>query len=94
MWGFNSQPAVNGEKSDHPVFGWGGTGGRVYQKAYIEFFASPKLLNIVMNDVASKPNLNLYAVNSSGHRINNGPKGVTALTWGVFPGSEILQPTV
>jgi methylenetetrahydrofolate reductase (NADPH) len=90
----NSQPVVNGEKSDHPVFGWGGKGGRVYQKAYIEFFASPELLNIVMNDVASKPNLNLYAVNSSGHRINNGPKGVTALTWGVFPGKEILQPTV
>ena len=30
----NSQPAVNGEASDHVVFGWGGPGGRVYQKAY------------------------------------------------------------
>jgi hypothetical protein len=20
----NSQPAVNGEKSDHPIYGWGG----------------------------------------------------------------------
>jgi methylenetetrahydrofolate reductase (NADPH) len=30
----NSQPAVNGETSDHSLFGWGGVGGRVYQKAY------------------------------------------------------------
>lgn len=38
------QPAVNGAKSDHPVFGWGGQGGRVYQKSYVEFFTSPSNL--------------------------------------------------
>lgn len=38
------QPAVNGARSDHPIFGWGGPGGRVYQKAYIECFCSPQNL--------------------------------------------------
>jgi hypothetical protein len=35
---------VNGAKSDHAVFGWGGPGGRVYQKAYVECFCSPQNL--------------------------------------------------
>ncbi len=90
----NSQPAVNGEKSDHPVFGWGGSGGRVYQKAYIEFFTSPELLAIILEVVREKPSLNMHAVDSKGVPIFSGLKGVTALTWGVFPNKEILQPTV
>lgn len=32
----NSQPRVNGLPSDDPVHGWGGVGGYVYQKAYVE----------------------------------------------------------
>ena len=28
----NSQPHANAAKSNDPVFGWGGTGGYVYQK--------------------------------------------------------------
>eukprot|EP01035_Chromulina_nebulosa_P020373 gene20373-26441_t len=91
----NSQPAVNGEKSTHPVYGWGGIGGRVYQKAYVEFFISPTLLDILLQVVNSKSNLSLHAVNSSKDIIiANGRKGVSALTWGVFQNSEILQPTV
>lgn len=39
----NSQPAVNGESSLHPTFGWGGPGGRVYQKAYGINFLHPFL---------------------------------------------------
>ena len=34
------QPAVNGASSTDPVFGWGISGGYVYQKAYLEFFIS------------------------------------------------------
>ncbi len=91
----NSQPAVNGEKSDHPVFGWGGAGGRVYQKAYIEFFTSPELLQIILDVVRMKPHLNVHAVDSNHQQpLYAGLKGVTALTWGVFPNKEILQPTV
>lgn len=39
FWTLASQPAVNGVKSDHPVFGWGPKGeGFVFQKAFVEFF--------------------------------------------------------
>jgi methylenetetrahydrofolate reductase (NADPH) len=31
----NSQPAVNGAKSEDKVFGWGPRNGYVYQKAFI-----------------------------------------------------------
>lgn len=56
---------MNGVPSDHPVFGWGGSGGRVYQKAYVEFFASEKLLGEVLEVCASRPELNYYAVRKS-----------------------------
>lgn len=90
----NSQPAVNGEKSDHPLYGWGGTGGRVYQKAYCEFFTSPARIPHIINAVSNHPNLNFYAIDNNGTEFNGGCKTVTALTWGVFPNKEILQPTI
>lgn len=58
----NAKPSVNGAPSDHPVFGWGGGGGRVYQKAYVEFFTSEALLDEVLEACASRPELNYYAV--------------------------------
>jgi methylenetetrahydrofolate reductase (NADPH) len=90
----NSQPAVNGERSDHQIFGWGGAGGRVYQRAYLEFFTSPENLKKIVDTLASMPNLSYYAVNASGEFHSNVNKGVTALTWGVFPNKEIQQPTI
>jgi len=38
FWTINSQPRVNGASSNDPAVGWGGSGGVVYQKAYLEFF--------------------------------------------------------
>lgn len=91
----NSQPAVNGERSDHPVYGWGGPAGRVYQKAYIEFFCSPHHLQKIMQLIGHYPSLTFYAVDAHGLEHNSGvKKGVMALTWGCFPNKEILQPTV
>lgn len=92
----NSQPPVDGALSNHHVFGWGGKGGRVYQKAYVECFVSPKKANRLTQMVTDNPNLNLYAVNFTGHEMRVGVEegGVTALTWGVFPNREILQPTI
>ncbi|CAM9308538.1 unnamed protein product [Ectocarpus sp. 12 AP-2014] len=90
----NSQPAVNGAPSDHPVFGWGGGGGRVYQKAYVEFFTSEALLDEVLEACASRPELNYYAVDVRGRTRSRGVKGTTALSWGVFPNREVQQPTV
>ena len=76
------------------MFGWGGPGGRVYQKAYLEFFTSSNNLDKIRQLVQRHPNLVFYAVNYNGDVVCSGPKGVTALTWGVFPNKEILQPTV
>ena len=41
----NSQPQINGAASDSPDVGWGGPGGVVFQKAYVEFFASREKLD-------------------------------------------------
>jgi len=90
----NSQPAVNGLPSTHPSFGWGGKGGFVYQKAYCECFVSPENAKKLVSMVS--PSMNLYAVNHAGDeiRVDMEEGGVTALTWGVFPNREILQPTI
>ena len=94
----NSQPAVNGERSDHKVFGWGGPGGRVYQKAYIEFFCSPEKLKELKERCKGYSMLSLHAIDLNGDECSIGsfedPYQTTAVTWGVFPNREILQPTV
>jgi methylenetetrahydrofolate reductase (NADPH) len=92
----NSQPAVNSAPSHHSTFGWGGPGGVVYQKAYCECFASPDNASKLAAMVAANPSMNLYAVNNLGEELRVGVEegGVTALTWGVFPNREILQPTI
>ncbi|KAI6698967.1 hypothetical protein NL676_019086 [Syzygium grande] len=92
----NSQPAVNGERSDSSSVGWGGPGGYVYQKAYLEFFCSPEKLNTLVEKCKGFPNLTYMAVNKEGDRwiSNVGESDVNAVTWGVFPAKEIIQPTV
>jgi len=92
----NSQPPINGVSSTHSTFGWGGAGGYVYQKAYCECFASPENADKLVAMVTANPSMNLYAINNLGHDFHVGAEdgGVTALTWGVFPNREILQPTI
>lgn len=91
----NSQPAVNGERSDSPSVGWGGPGGYVYQKAYIEFFCSRENLDAVVDKCRAFPSLTYMAVNKEGIWVSNiTQKDVNAVTWGVFPAKEIIQPTV
>lgn len=92
----NSQPSVNGCPSEDSTFGWGGAGGYVYQKAYCECFCSADHLRGLVQMAKSRSSFNLYAVNIRGEEVKEGvePGGITALTWGVFPNKEILQPTV
>jgi methylenetetrahydrofolate reductase (NADPH) len=92
----NSQPSVNGAPSSHKTFGWGGSSGFVYQKAYCECFCSPENTNRLVEMVKRHDSMNLYAVNKMGDQIQEGVElgGVTALTWGVFPNREIVQPTI
>ncbi|GAV67185.1 MTHFR domain-containing protein [Cephalotus follicularis] len=91
----NSQPAVNGERSDSLTVGWGGLGGYVYQKAYLEFFCSKEKLNALVDKCKALPSVTYMAVNKQGTWISNvGSTDVNAVTWGVFPAKEIIQPTV
>eukprot|EP00468_Gymnochlora_sp_CCMP2014_P006275 CAMPEP_0167746298 /NCGR_PEP_ID=MMETSP0110_2-20121227/3635_1 /TAXON_ID=629695 /ORGANISM="Gymnochlora sp., Strain CCMP2014" /LENGTH=634 /DNA_ID=CAMNT_0007631047 /DNA_START=45 /DNA_END=1949 /DNA_ORIENTATION=- len=94
----NSQPRVNGAKSEDKVVGWGGPNGYVYQKAYIEFFASPERIQMVQKLLNTEEfkSLSFHAVNAKGHQLSNysHTNAVNAVTWGVFPGREIIQPTV
>ena len=76
----NSQPAVNAVPSGDECFGWGGPGGYVYQKAYVEFFASPKSLAKLRLHLKSYSSLSLYSVDSGGNYSgsDHGGGGVTA----------------
>lgn len=91
----NSQPAVNGAPSNDKVFGWGPSNGFVYQKAYLEFFVSPRLLAVFLPHIEQDVNVTYYVINKAGDlRTNTHPEGPNAVTWGVFPGKEIVQPTI
>ncbi|KAI9510496.1 methylenetetrahydrofolate reductase-domain-containing protein [Russula earlei] len=91
----NSQPAVNGVRSDDKVFGWGPSNGYVYQKAYLEFFASPELLDSLIPYIERDPGVTYYVINKRGDlRTNTTSDGPNAVTWGVFPGKEVIQPTI
>lgn len=91
----NSQPAVNGMRSDDKTFGWGPSNGYVYQKAYLEFFASPELLDSLITHIERDPGVSYYVINKRGDlRTNSTSDGPNAVTWGVFPGKEVVQPTI
>ncbi|RIB13765.1 methylenetetrahydrofolate reductase-domain-containing protein [Gigaspora rosea] len=91
----NSQPAVNGVRSDHKIFGWGPKNGYVYQKAYLEVFVSPTQLDSLIAKIERDINITFYAVNKQGDlKTNTQSEGPNAVTWGVFPGKEIIQPTI
>ncbi|TFK39867.1 methylenetetrahydrofolate reductase-domain-containing protein [Crucibulum laeve] len=91
----NSQPAVNGVRSDDKTFGWGPSNGYVYQKAYLEFFVSPGLLSLLLTHIERDSNITYYVINRRGDlRTNTHSDGPNAVTWGVFPGKEIVQPTI
>lgn len=90
-----SQPSVNGVKSSHPIHGWGPHGGYVYQKAYLELLISPSLIAELIDRIDQNTNITFYSVNKDGDLRTNAPSdGPNAVTWGVFPGKEIVQPTI
>jgi methylenetetrahydrofolate reductase (NADPH) len=97
MLTINSQPRVNAAPSNDVTFGWGAPGGYVYQKAYVEFFAPSWVVCALMKAAPSFPSLLINAVESGSSEIqSSSPKcnGPCAVTWGVFPNQEIIQPTV
>lgn len=64
-------------------------------QAYLEFFASPALLSTLLPYISRDPDITYYAINKHGDlRTNSHSEGPNAVTWGVFPGKEIIQPTI
>merc|ERR1719428_526248 len=91
----NSQPRVNAALSTDPYVGWGGAKGFVYQKAYLEFFCSKPLLEKIIEGIKGNQFASYMAVSKDGDVICNTQDCKTnAVTWGVFPGREVIQPTV
>lgn len=90
----NSQPRVNAAPSEDHLYGWGGKGGRVYQKAYIECFVSPENMKKIIDNAEKHRAIQYHAVDFRGNSYSNSGKTATAVTWGVFPNKEVQQPTI
>lgn len=99
-----SQPAVDGCPSTDSILGWGPPNGRLFQKSFVEFFVPKKewdckLLPRLSDDIESAT-ITYFCGDSTGKITSNLPVGKdshnhkSAVTWGVFPSKEVLQPTV
>uniref|UniRef100_A0A8C7ZAM2 Methylenetetrahydrofolate reductase (NAD(P)H) n=1 Tax=Oryzias sinensis TaxID=183150 RepID=A0A8C7ZAM2_9TELE len=92
----NSQPNINGKPSTDPIVGWGPAGGYVFQKAYLEFFTSSENVTALLKVLKKyEPRVNYHIVNVHEQNLTNAADmRPNAVTWGIFPGREIVQPTV
>jgi methylenetetrahydrofolate reductase (NADPH) len=108
-WTVASQPAVNGVRSTDDTFGWGPANGFVFQKAFLEFFLPSADWRILHDKLTSSPVRDVvcfYASNANGDYVSSDttggarattsqqPSSTNAVTWGVFPGKEIVTPTI
>ncbi|KAJ2745451.1 methylenetetrahydrofolate reductase (NAD(P)H) met13 [Coemansia sp. BCRC 34301] len=99
FWTLASQPALDGVRSDDVTHGWGPRGGYVYQKAFVECFVLQAQFPLFLSRLQdAAPRITYYAANRAGDFVTNAYAGedesaVTALTWGVFPGRPVVQPT-
>lgn len=99
-----SQPAVDGCRSTDKIFGWGPSNGVIYQKPFVEFFIPKKQwdseLMVKLSEDLDSRTITYYCGDSQGHIKSNlplgadAPKSKNAITWGVFPLKEVLQPTI
>ncbi|KAG8741851.1 hypothetical protein FRC10_002361 [Ceratobasidium sp. 414] len=100
LWTVASQPAVDGALSSDSVVGWGPRGGRVFQKAFVEFFCEEERVGRLVRAVEEFGEgwVTYFAGNNErtkdGFETNVADDGGNAVTWGVFPGQEIAQPTI
>lgn len=101
-----SQPAVNNCSSRDKILGWGPSNGHIFQKLFVEFFIPKKQweneLLPRMDKQVSEKTITYYCGDSKGAISLNLPIGSraqnsnskSAVTWGVFPLKEVLQPTI
>lgn len=92
-----SQPAVNGASSSDEIVGWGPGAGYVFQKSFVEFFCEESDVTMIEEMIRMKGNdcVHYFAGNFKGDCRSNVPEnGRNAVTWGVFPGQEVVQTTI
>ena len=67
-----------------------------FSQAYLEFFASSSFVDHIISVLPRYPLVNYHIVDKAGTKdiTNCDPFQPIAVTWGVFPGKEIVQPTV
>lgn len=101
LFTLNSQPSLSAVRSSDKIYGWGPKNGFLYQKQYLEFLihkdVAANLLNSVEahNSRESTGVITYYIVDKAGNlSTNSKDEDINAVTWGVFPGEEILQPTI
>lgn len=94
-----SQPAINGCRSSDKILGWGPESGVVYQKAFVELFIpkqewTEKVLPRLRKYIDNKT-ITYFAGDSTGTIDSNlSSNSKNAVTWGIFPMKEVLQPTI
>ncbi|RDA94406.1 hypothetical protein CP533_2208 [Ophiocordyceps camponoti-saundersi (nom. inval.)] len=102
-WTVASQPAANGAPSNDATLGWGPANGFVFQKAFVEMFVPADDWRRLSEKLRSD-NICFYAANAAGDFVSSDesggvndvrvPPSTNAVTWGVFPGKEIVTPTI
>ena len=105
-WTIASQPAVDAVSSEHAIFGWGPKGGFVFQKAFVEFFIPAddwkSKLRPYLTSASIKPEVSWYAApcpssatsGDDAYESSDPASAVNSVTWGAFPGKEIVTPTI
>lgn len=97
MLTINSQPRVNGVPSSDALVGWGPERGYIYQKAYFEFFIPQELVFPLIEHLNQYETISYQAINNNGEvhqSMEVEDEHVNAVTWGIFPNREVIQPTV
>lgn len=98
-WTIASQPAVDGLPSSHSIHGWGPAGGFVFQKPFVEFFLPAshwhQILRPHLESACAQGQVSWYAGDcAGGFESSEGRDAVHAVTWGMFPGREIVTATM
>ncbi|KAI9781015.1 MAG: hypothetical protein M1835_004371, partial [Candelina submexicana] len=94
-WTVASQPAVNGIRSNDRTFGWGPRNGFVFQKAFVELFLPSADWHSLRSKLSTTlEEVSFYAGNNAGEFDSSDAESVNAVTWGTFPGKEIITPTI
>ena len=82
--------------STDSTFGFGPAGGFIFQKAFVELFVGDDDKKRLIERIAHDPRVTYFAgtADPDSFETNVTEGGVNTVTWGVFPGHEIAQPTI